>query len=131
MITAEIKIHGEPKPYQQPTTYTSYTLMSQTQTQMFEANYELELEAAKKIYQVGDFVKLTVRDQQVQITGFIEDPSKVILYEQKMCVIYAEFVGHPTNNSLRYAIHELDEDTLIRSEQLPLLPLLGAHDGLC
>jgi hypothetical protein len=130
MITAEIKIHEEPKPYSPPQVYTSYTLMSQIQKQVFEANHELELEAAKKIYQIGDFVKLTARDQQVQITGFVEDPSKVILYEQKMCVIYAEFVGHPTNNSLRYAIHELKEDTLIRSEQLPLLPN-GANDGLC
>lgn len=113
MITAEIKLYEEPIPTWQQSNRGPYSLLIGQAKQDYETEFENEVEKAQKLLKVGDIVELNATQRsQVRILGFVEEPAKVIMFNQQMCVIYATFVTNSVENPIRYCLDELDLTTI-------------------
>ena len=123
MLTGEIKIHEEPVVVHISSTGTSfYDRMTTKERAEFDEEYKETLAKAKFILQPGDRILLGAkvsRGNYKVVTGFVERPQDCITYCTDICVVYCRDEHLPAQSPIRYALSELNLESLVKLEDIP------------
>lgn len=121
MIFEQINKYPDPPVTTTTTFYGSHQQKTETEKAEWATVCATYLAAAQELLQPGDSVKLKLSSStsqaRVTIESFLTDPTGIYPYRNEPCFIMAVNPAYQSTVATRYALHELDLETIIKKEE--------------